>query len=223
MWNFPGPGIKPVSPAEDFFTTELPGKAQMWLFKQADDQHRHVVHLYISVLVFCFCFCFCFFSLERKLNSRTDSTQDLGKPASSSPLAYTNIPFQNLFKPVNSHVCPLDMKWLCPSSHPFLMPGITCLLSPLVVSLVAQMVENPPAMQETRVQSLGREDPLEKGMAIHSSILAWSIPWTEEAGGLYSMRSKESDRTEQLKLSLSLFLLKSNTSLKSRFTSYLFC
>ena len=54
------------------------------------------------------------------------------------------------------------------------------MLSPLVVSLVAQMVENPPAMQETRVQSLGREDPLEKGMAIHSSILAWSIPQREE-------------------------------------------
>ena len=88
---------------------------------------------------------------------------------------------------------------------------------------VAQTVKNLPATQETRVRFLGWEVPREKGMAIHSSILAWSIPWTEEAGGLYSMRSKESDRTEQLKLSLSLFLLKSNTSLKSRFTSYLFC
>ena len=46
--------------------------------------------------------------------------------------------------------------------------------------LVAQMVKNPPTMQETWVQSLGQEDPLEKGMAIHSSILAWRIPWTEE-------------------------------------------
>ena len=46
------------------------------------------------------------------------------------------------------------------------------------------MVKNPPAMQETRVQSLGREDPLEKKMATHSSILAWEIPWTEESGGL---------------------------------------
>ena len=44
------------------------------------------------------------------------------------------------------------------------------------------------AMQETQVQSLGREDPLEKGMAIHSSILAWRIPWTEEPGGIQSMR-----------------------------------
>ena len=46
-------------------------------------------------------------------------------------------------------------------------------------SLVAQMVKNPPAMQETQVQSLGQEDPMEKGIAIHSSILAWRISWTE--------------------------------------------
>ena len=49
---------------------------------------------------------------------------------------------------------------------------------------MAQAVNNVPAMRETRVQSLGQEDPLEKGMAIHSSILAWRIPWTEEPGGL---------------------------------------
>ena len=55
---------------------------------------------------------------------------------------------------------------------------------------VVQMVKNLPAMQETRVQSLGREDPLEKGMAIHSSILAWRIPWTEDPGGLQSMGSQ---------------------------------
>ena len=51
----------------------------------------------------------------------------------------------------------------------------------------AQMVKNLPAMQETQVQSLGWEDSLEKGMATHSSILAWRIPWTEEPGGLQSM------------------------------------
>ena len=55
-------------------------------------------------------------------------------------------------------------------------------------SLVAQMVKNLPAM-ETQVGSLSREDPLEKGMAAHSSILAWRIPWTEELGGLQSMGS----------------------------------
>ena len=50
-------------------------------------------------------------------------------------------------------------------------------------------------MQEMRVQSLGQEDPLEKGMIIHSRILAWRIPWTEEPGGLQSMGLKESDMT----------------------------
>ena len=56
-------------------------------------------------------------------------------------------------------------------------------------SLVAQTVKNLSAMQETRVRSLGQEDPLEKGMVIHSSILAWRIPWTEEPGRLQSMGS----------------------------------
>ena len=51
---------------------------------------------------------------------------------------------------------------------------------------IAQMVRNMPAMQETLVRFLGQEDPLEKGMATHSSILAWRIPWTEEPGGLES-------------------------------------
>ena len=52
------------------------------------------------------------------------------------------------------------------------------------------MVKNLPAMQETQVQSLGREDPLEKEMVIHSSTLAWRIPWTEEPGGLQLMGSQ---------------------------------
>ena len=53
---------------------------------------------------------------------------------------------------------------------------------------MAQTVNNLPAIWETQVQSLGQEDPLEKGMATHSGILAWIIPWTEESGGLQSMR-----------------------------------
>ena len=57
-------------------------------------------------------------------------------------------------------------------------------------SLVAQMVKNLPAMQETWAGSLGQEDSLEKGMATHSSVLAWRIPWTEEPGGLQSMGSQ---------------------------------
>ena len=57
-------------------------------------------------------------------------------------------------------------------------------------SLVAQTVKHLPAMWETWVRSLGREDPLEKDMAIHSSILAWKIPWMEEPGRLQSMGSQ---------------------------------
>ena len=54
---------------------------------------------------------------------------------------------------------------------------------------MTQSVKNPPTMQGTQVQSLGQEDPLEKEMATHSSSLAWEIPWTEEPGGLHSMKS----------------------------------
>ena len=52
------------------------------------------------------------------------------------------------------------------------------------------MVQNLPAMREIEIQSLGQEDPLEKGMATHSIILAWRVPWTEEPGGLQSMGSQ---------------------------------
>ena len=58
------------------------------------------------------------------------------------------------------------------------------------VSLMAEVVKNLPTIQETQVRSLGQEDPLEKGMATHSSILAWKIPWTEEPGGPQSMESQ---------------------------------
>ena len=60
-------------------------------------------------------------------------------------------------------------------------------LDNLWASLVVQMVKNLHAVQKTQVQSLGREDPLEKGMATHFSILAWRIPWTEELGRLQSI------------------------------------
>ena len=59
-----------------------------------------------------------------------------------------------------------------------------------VIRYVAQLIKNLPAMQETWVQSLGWEDPLEKEMATHSSTLAWKIPWTEEPGGLQYMVSQ---------------------------------
>ena len=68
----------------------------------------------------------------------------------------------------------------------------------LTASLVAQSVKNLPAMQGTRVHFLGWEDPLEKEMATHSSILAWGIPWIEELGRLQPMGLQESDMTQQL-------------------------
>ena len=61
--------------------------------------------------------------------------------------------------------------------------------------MVTQSGKNQAAMQETQVQSLGWEDPLEKEMATHSSSLAWEIPWTEEPSGPQSMASQESDMT----------------------------
>ena len=76
--------------------------------------------------------------------------------------------------------------WGCSSSLLIFWPQPSCLW----VSLIAQMVTNLPAVQETQVQSLGQEDPLEKEMATHSSILTWKIPWTEEPGELQSMGSQ---------------------------------
>ena len=83
----------------------------------------------------------------------------------------------------------------CNAQDPALIPGlgrspgegIGYPLQYSWASLLAQLVKNPPAMQETWVQSLGWEDPLGKGEATRSSILAWRIPWTEEPGGLQSM------------------------------------
>ena len=70
------------------------------------------------------------------------------------------------------------------------------------------MVKNLPATKETWVPSLGGKDPLEKGMATHSSFLVWRIPWSEEPGGGYSpWGCKELDTTERLTLSLSFFML----------------
>ena len=67
-----------------------------------------------------------------------------------------------------------------------------------LTSLVAQMVKRLSTMQETRVRALGWEDPLEKEMAIHSSTIAWKIPWTEKLVGYSLWGRKESDTTEQL-------------------------
>ena len=77
----------------------------------------------------------------------------------------------------------------------FTTVAASCLNS-TVASPAAQTVENLPAMQETWVRSFGQENPLEKEMATHLSILAWGIPWTEESGRLQSMGRKESETAQ---------------------------
>ena len=74
------------------------------------------------------------------------------------------------------------------------------MVSAVPESLVAKMVKNLPAMQETHIWSLSREGALEKGIATHSRILAWRIPWTEEPGRLQSMGHKELDMIERLSI-----------------------
>ena len=71
-------------------------------------------------------------------------------------------------------------------SHRVARQGSICLCEHSII-LVAQMVKNLPAMQETQLRSLVREHPLKKGLATHSSVLGWRIPWTEEPGRLWSM------------------------------------
>ena len=86
----------------------------------------------------------------------------------------------------------------CNAGDPGLIPesgtapweGISYPLQYSWASLMAQMVKNPPSMWETWLRSLGWEDPMEEGMATHSSILAWRVPWTEEAGKLQCMGSQ---------------------------------
>ena len=82
-------------------------------------------------------------------------------------------------------------------SHLYMTTGKTIALSVWGASQLSQMVKNLPAMQESQVQSLGGEDPLEKEMATHSSILAWRIPWTEEPDRLQSMGLQRVDTIAQ--------------------------
>ena len=98
--------------------------------------------------------------------------------------------------------------WLRFSDEPTQHQGVfqKIILFIYAFPLVAQSVKSLPAMQETWVQSLGREDPLEEEMATHSSVLAWRIPWTEEPGRLQSMGSQQSDTTERLSTHTHVFL-----------------
>ena len=101
-------------------------------------------------------------------------------------IGYT--PIQNNFKKKSEHRTTfviLNLGW--PALH---LRDTDTELRMSWASLLAQMVNNLPIILETQVWSLGQEDPLEKGMATHSSIPAWKIPWTEEPGGLQSMGSQ---------------------------------
>ena len=90
------------------------------------------------------------------------------------------------------------LSWLFHSPPPSSRRLFSSSLLSAIRVVVAQTVKHLPAMRETRVWSLGREDPLEKAMAIHSSTLAWKIPWTEEPDRLQSMGSQRVHTTEWL-------------------------
>ena len=117
-----------------------------------------------------------------------------------------SLPAQKTFLPDGSGRASLAlMRVSAVESWPVVLPGRACGSGQLHscihssrASLVAQIVKNPPAVWETWVRSLGGEDPLEEGMATHSSIVAWRIPWTEEPGGL--------DTTERVSTAQSILL-----------------
>ena len=120
--------------------------------------------------------------MNHRKGCRTPSFYDLEKSARFSP-GLLRIS-KRLLLPcslvtLNSWLPRINLGWGFPSLHKVLL----CLL-------VVQTVNNLPAMRETQVWSLGQEDPLEKGMATHSSVLVWRISWTEEPGGLQSMGSQ---------------------------------
>ena len=94
------------------------------------------------------------------------------------------------FSEGGNHIWFLQYKFRVSWAHHRSSVNVWCWLNTLS-SLVAQRLKHLPAMQETWVQSLGREDPLEKEMATHSSILAWRIPWTEEPGGLHRVAKSQ--------------------------------
>ena len=120
---------------------------------------------------------------------------------------YTYIPSLLSFPPTSLHLTPLWHHRAPNGASHYL--SVLWTLSIYRGSLVAQMVKNLPAMWKTRVQPLGWEDPLEEGMATHSSILAWRIPWIEESGGLQSMglQRVRHDSTTDTDIYMPIYLL----------------
>ena len=165
-------------------------------------------------------------SAEKLEGSASPPDTILIDPAAFWPHSYTNIAafsltlspsFLRELRPVSQplKLAPLPFVWTgCDWSEPGLLEPLmgdvfglltsfifyfldSFQLTDIWTSLVAQTVKNLSEMQGTQVWSLGQEDPLEKEMAAHSSILAWRIPWTEDPGGLQSMGCEELDMTEQ--------------------------
>ena len=148
-------------------------------------------------------------------------------------MEHTRLPYPSLSPGVCSKSCPLSW-WSHPTISSSVVPFSSCLQSfpasvsfsmshfftsgcqitgaSVSASLVAQRLKHLPAMWETQVRSLGQEDPLEKEIATHSSILAWRITWTEEADGLQSMGSQRvrHDWVTSLSLSVSASFLPMN-------------
>jgi len=135
-----------------------------------------------------------------RLNKKTGINYQFSHPLgflSDCTYEHWSLQLKTIQFPHNHSASPLRW-WFIYWSHLSKPPTFQCVL------LVAQMVKNLPAMQETQVWSLVWEDHLEKGIATHSSILAWRIPWTEEPGRLHSSWGcKEVDTTERLTLPLS--------------------
>ena len=170
MWNLLRPGIEPTSPAFAgwFLITTPPGKSSRLFFKMFwnghSDQCECLAHWTFDL------------SLSNKSSVGKESTCNAGDLGLIPGLGYSGLE----------------------NSMGYIVDGVTKSWTRLSkfhfrASLVAQLVKSLPGVQETWVWSLGQEDPLEKKMATHSSILAWRIPWTEAPGRLQSMWSQESD------------------------------
>ena len=136
-----------------------------------------------------------------------DNEKDGTERSPTIPPSYSSV-----WRPVcvtSEWICSLYM-WL--EHHQLIWIVLTFCYS-IQPSLVAQTVKRLPTMWETRVRSLGQEDPLEKEMATYSSILAWKIPWTEELGWLLSMGSQRVGHDWATSLSLSLFSIYNHFSI----------
>ena len=134
-------------------------------------------------------------SAQSRCSLRTDRMKKYKKPL----VRYTIVDLWGILRYfINAWGGKFTLRRMLKTLFLLLLISYYLLITYYLPSLVAQTVKHLPTMRETWVQSLGQENPLKKGMATHSSILAWKIPWTEEPGRLQSTGHKESDTTERL-------------------------